>query len=80
MPIEVPETEVWPELSAQLGSDADGIDGHQRRWLTIAMLHRSALYEDVELADGATYSSHVAPFVSLIRGLAGQHGREEGSA
>jgi hypothetical protein len=24
--------------------------------------------------DGATYSSHVAPFVSLIRGLARQRG------
>ncbi|GAA1208461.1 TetR/AcrR family transcriptional regulator [Pseudonocardia alaniniphila] len=29
--------------------------------------------------DGATYSSHVAPFISLIRGLAQQHGREEGT-
>jgi hypothetical protein len=26
--------------------------------------------------DGATHSSHVAPFVSLIRGLAGQRGDE----
>lgn len=29
--------------------------------------------------DGTRYSSHVAPFVSLIRGLARQHGREVGS-
>jgi hypothetical protein len=26
--------------------------------------------------DSATYSSHVAPFVALIRGLARQHGRD----
>jgi AcrR family transcriptional regulator len=29
--------------------------------------------------DGVTYGSHVAPFVSLIRGLARQHGGEVGS-
>ena len=28
--------------------------------------------------DGATYSSNVAPFVALIRGLAGQRGLENG--
>ncbi|ONI93076.1 hypothetical protein ALI22I_00255 [Saccharothrix sp. ALI-22-I] len=50
LPVEVPETAVWPELSARLGSVGQGIGPRERRWLTIATLHRSALYEDAELS------------------------------
>lgn len=50
LPDEVPETAVWPELAASLGDEAGAIGPHQRRWLTIATLHRSALYEDVALS------------------------------
>jgi dsRNA-specific ribonuclease len=48
LPNEIPETAVWPELSAQLGSDANEIGPLERRWLTIATLHRSALNQNRE--------------------------------
>ncbi|WP_345603915.1 TetR/AcrR family transcriptional regulator [Pseudonocardia adelaidensis] len=54
--------------------DADG----QAFIAQLAVLGR-AMTDGLSVAnsfDGATYSSHVAPFVSLIRGLAEQHSHE----
>lgn len=63
-PIEVPETTVWPELSRELGQDGHGIGSGDRRWLTIATTHRSALYENREL------STVVSPnCLSLLEGV-----------
>jgi dsRNA-specific ribonuclease/signal transduction histidine kinase len=50
LPSEVPETKIWPELSAVVRDDADGTSPRHRRWLTIATLHRSGLYENKQLS------------------------------
>src|SRR5690349_20917279 len=50
LPDEVPETSVWAELAGSLGDEADMVGLHAGRWLTIATLHRSAVYEDAGLS------------------------------
>ncbi|SCE92249.1 ATP-binding protein [Micromonospora chaiyaphumensis] len=50
LPSTVVETDVWPLLSKAIGGDGDGLTVGQRRWLTVARHHSSALYESRELS------------------------------
>lgn len=49
LPDDVPEAEVWPKLAAYLGADCV-VGQRERRWLEVAVTHRSGLYESRALS------------------------------
>lgn len=63
LPDDVPEAEVWPKLAAYLGTECV-VDQRTRRWLEVAVTHRSSLYEN------RTLSTVVSPeCLSLLEGV-----------